>query len=433
MSQVIAREVQKLEMASDEAFVTLYELEIFVGTEPIYLHAENTEEDIKFNNGTGGTQPKVYKAFPMVMEGVETRGDGAQNRPSITIPNIESVFTSGSIFDSDPTDNENDFELDDVIGKRITRRRTLSKYIQVGSGTAPTNHFQFPKAVYVVDRIASKTSLSIEFELASPFDLEDVKVPSRIVTGKYCPWVYKQWTESNSDVKSACYWKNSLNDGTTQALLFFTIDDEPLVLQDTTSTSAPKLLFDRTHTQKVADAGGNTAVTYGQNGFAFHNNQYFQALKSGVTGPPTVGSSFRRVRTYSIWSPTIPYTPTTSSDEREGPYVYDNGAVYRCIRQVTNKVPANSPAFWMEADVCGKLLSSCKSRYQAKLIIKAAQNSGDTGYNFRAPMPLSVQDRGTATNGTANGPTRKHAAPKVDVTTNIKLPFGGFPGTRRIR
>ena len=65
----------------------------------------------------------------MVMEGVETRGDGAQNRPSITIPNIESVFTSGSIFDSDPTDNENDFELDDVIGKRITRRRTLSKYI----------------------------------------------------------------------------------------------------------------------------------------------------------------------------------------------------------------------------------------------------------------------------------------------------------------
>ena len=65
--------------------------------------------------------------------------------------------------------------------------------------------------------------------------------------------------------------------------------------------------------------------------------------------------------------------------------------------------------------------------------IKAAQNSGDTGYNFRAPMPLSVQDRGTATDGTANGPTRKHAAPKVDVTTNIKLPFGGFPGTRRIR
>ena len=77
-------------MAPEEAIVSLYELELFTGTEPLYFHSENTEDIIKFNNGTG---VKDYEAFPMSMEGIELRGDGAQPRPKVRIQMLK-VFSS---------------------------------------------------------------------------------------------------------------------------------------------------------------------------------------------------------------------------------------------------------------------------------------------------------------------------------------------------
>lgn len=435
MSEIIGREVQKLEMAPDEAFVTLYEVELTEGAEPLYFHSENTENVIKFNNGASGTQPKEYNAFPIVMSGVETRGDGAQNRPSITIPNVESLFKSGSAFDKDLTDATNDFQLDDLVGKRVTRRQTLSKYVEeVGVDTTRTSHFQFPKATYIIDRIASKTSIAVQFELASPFDLSDVKVPSRVITGKYCPWVYKQWTESNTDVKSACYWKNTLSDGINgDVLLFFTIDDEPLVLKD----SAISLLHSATH----ASRGG---ASYGKNGFAFHNGIYYQCLIQGTTSDPFEGSgNWRVVRTYELWRPGNTYD-VNDVDNRQNDYVYDNGIVYKAMKRsgpgtASNpgpgaKVPADNPAFWMQADVCGKLLQSCKARYQTNVLLR--DNTNNPGFNVVNPNPRAVDDRGTNTNGSLpdnNGTSRFHGLPLATFNNNISLPFGGFPGTRRIR
>ena len=86
MSQVIAREIQSLEMAPDEAIVSLFEIELVTGS-PFYFHAENTESTIKFKND--GVNTRDYEPFPMELQGVETRGDGAQNRPKLTIPNVD--------------------------------------------------------------------------------------------------------------------------------------------------------------------------------------------------------------------------------------------------------------------------------------------------------------------------------------------------------
>ena len=435
MSEVIAREVQKLEMAPDAAFVTLYEVELTEGAEPLYFHSENTENVIKFNNGASGTQPKEYNAFPIVMSGIEIRGDGAQNRPTVTIPNVESLFKSGSVFDKDLTDNTNDFQLDDLVGKRVTRRQTLSKYVEeVGVDSARTSHFQFPKATYIIDRIASKTSIAVQFELASPFDLSDVKVPSRVVTGKYCPWVYKQWTESNTDVKSACYWKNTLSDGTNDVLLFFTIDDEPLILADPQRS----VIINQSH----ASRGG---AAYIKNSITVHNGLHFQCLIQGTTSDPFEGSAaWRVVRTYTLWKSTETYTVDTV-DNRQSDYVYDNGIVYKAMRRSgpgTNanpgpgaKIPADNPAFWMQADVCGKLLQSCKARYQTNVIIKSS-NADAVGFNIKNPNPVSQQDRGTSLSNnvsTWSGGVKFHGIPASNFNNNISLPFGGFPGTRRIR
>lgn len=408
-SPIIAREISGLEMAPDEAIVSLYELELFSGTEPLYFHSENTEDIIKFNNGTG---LQDYEAFPILMEGIELRGDGAQPRPKVKIPNVESLFLSNSKFNDGLgafREGGSDFQIEDLIGKRLTRRQTLSKYVQVGNGPAPTNAFQLPKATYVIDRISGKTSLFIELELASPFDLQNIKVPSRAVTGKYCPWIYKALTtdatDDEFDVKSACHWQSLRNN----ALLFFTIDNEPVV-----------------HTSLLGTTAYSSGATFNQSSIAFINNQYFQSMKDNNTATPseTDKINWRRIRTYTHWNNTTSYTIDTS-DERNNSYVYDldtnnNPTLWKALAPSTGKVPRDNSRFWVQADVCGKLLSSCKSRYQTTAI------ADTTLTNVTSTQPLSIADRDSTA-------SRLHGIPSASFDNNISLPFGGFPGTRRIR
>ena len=403
-SPIIAKDVSELEMSS--AIVSLYELELFTNGEPLYFHSENTEDVIKFDNGTG---VKEYEAFPISMEGIELRGDGAQPRPKVRIPNVESLFLPNSKFDRTSADNLNDFQIEDLIGKRLTRRQTLSKYVQVGTGSAPTNAFQLPKATYVIDRISAKNSFVIELELASPFDLQNIKVPSRTVTGKYCPWIYKALTtdatDDEFDVKSACHWQSTRNN----ALLFFTIDNEPVV-----------------HTSLLGTTAYSSGTTFNQSSIAFINNQYFQSMKDNNTTTPseTDKVNWRRIRTYSHWNSTTAYTIDTS-DERNNSYVFDldengNPTLWKALAASTGKVPRENSRFWVQADVCGKLLSSCKSRYQTTAI------ADTTLTNVTGTQPLGIADRGTTS-------TRLHGIPSASFDNNISLPFGGFPGTRRIR
>ena len=109
MSDVIAREVQALEMAPDEALVTLFELELEEGVEPLYFHSENTESTIKFK--PDGVNEKEYEPFPMSIDDLEIRGDGAANRPKMIVPNVESLFVPGSGVDTNTADTLNSFQL----------------------------------------------------------------------------------------------------------------------------------------------------------------------------------------------------------------------------------------------------------------------------------------------------------------------------------
>jgi lambda family phage minor tail protein L len=396
MSQnIIAKEAQALQLASDEALVTLFEFSGF-GT-PLYFHSENTQADIYWNGN-------AYEAFPMLIEGIEKHADGASARPTLMMPNVESLFKSGSKFDTDGVPNQNSFLADDLLGKRVTIRKTLSKYVSEGTNTNQSP-FEFPKAEYVIDRIAQKTSISLTVELASPFELQNVKVPSRVVTGKYCPWIYKGWTTGNVDVKSACHWTSKVSGLDTNGNevkdvhLFFTIDDEPLVHEDII-TAAPNW---------------SAGTTYSLDSVITHDNLKWQSFSDDNTGntPNEHSPHWRIVRTYRTYNIATAYQ-TNSIDGRKSDYAVEliNGApvVFRCVRDHTNKQPSQNPGFWVQADVCGKLLSSCKARYQATNI--------SSGGNI-----LDFEQVGTI----------KHGMATAKFNTAITLPFGGFPGTRSFR
>ena len=65
-----------------------------------------------------------------------------------------------------------------------------------------------------------------------------------------------------------------------------------------------------------------------------------------------------------------------------------------------NITPENGSSYWNRGDVCGKLLQSCKMRYQA------IGSTSATGQNL---LPSDLLD------------------------TSKILPFGAFPGSRKFR
>lgn len=191
MTDNIVKEINQQSLGSDEGLVSLYDLT--VGGTTSYFHGENTDSPLRFLS-------RDYQPFPMMIEGIEITGDGASPRPTLTLPNVNSLFRS----DSELTISK----IEDLVGGKVVRHQTLSKYVGIGAGSGNdvANNYELPKATYIIDRVASKNRLMIQLELASPFDLSGVRVPSRQVTGKYCAWVYKGYDYSNTNVRSACDW-----------------------------------------------------------------------------------------------------------------------------------------------------------------------------------------------------------------------------------
>ena len=100
-TDVIAKDLQKLSMAENEGLVTLFELEI-VPDDPLttstneqqifYFHGEKASTDITFAGNT-------YLSFPLQFTGMNVTSEGPSNRPTLTIPNVESVLKNNSKLD----------------------------------------------------------------------------------------------------------------------------------------------------------------------------------------------------------------------------------------------------------------------------------------------------------------------------------------------
>ena len=410
----LSNEIQALELDADENLILLYQVEWVpadptTNTSAVYLnfHSYDTNDTLTFDS-------EDYYAMPIQIEGIEKQADGASARPTLIIPNVETIFRSNHPLRSQLASmSVSDFSLEELLNKRIIYRKTLLKYVKVGTtGTTPTNSFQFPKSEYVIDRIAAKTSISVQLELASPFELTNVKLPSRVVTGKYCPWAYKGWRLDKTDVKSACHWASNIRTHTgSTALVFFTIDDEPLIFQSCLPESISSTY------------NWSATITYPINSIVLQDNVYWQSLSADNLGntPEEHSPFWRIVRTYIEWNAQQSGT-VDASDSRRSSYVFKNGKVYKCVRNHgASKDPETNPAFWTTADVCGKLIASCKARYQ--LDVRTA---------FNIPIAADSSSPGQVVGIiTHNG--YSHLVPTAIFNNQISLPFGGFPGTKTFR
>ena len=408
MSNIIATDAQDLEI--DSGIVELYEIEIgevpegeTAGTNTLYFHPGKdldngtADNDLIFDGNT-------YVALPIFMEGIEKSAEGAMARPKLTFANVESIIKNNSIFKTQMDDgtwnseidgievNTNNFVVEDLVGARVTRRKKLDQY--TGDGVTG---YEFGKELFVVVRISNKSSIFIEVELASPMDLGGVRLPRRQVVGKYCPWVY-QFGQTDPN-KSACTWKTheqfeeSNASGTNYIHSFyFTGQDEPLVLSS-------KLTID-TAIDPYWKNEWDDSTPYIKGDFVYTGDTdplFWRCEKDNTDEEPSeTAVEWQIVRTYSVYSASTAYT-VDASDPRKNSYVKYANTIWRAVRASTGITPGTNESAWTRGDTCGKLLKSCKIRYQG--------------------MPI------------ANGVS----VPSPVYDTNIPLPFGAFPGTRKFR
>lgn len=139
---------------------------------------------------------KNYLAIPIQLEGIETKATGAMARPTLSVANLPVLtkskdaqettleeISSGTIGNLD-VPFESNYEL---IGTRVTYRQVYLSDCNTGTASPA----QFPSHTYYVDRIESENAITVTFELASPLDVEGVKIPHRNVIGQYCSWQYQ--------------------------------------------------------------------------------------------------------------------------------------------------------------------------------------------------------------------------------------------------
>lgn len=139
-------------------------------------------------NGLGNNvvwQGNTYTAFPIQASGFEWSGRG-----TLPTPKLLASDASGAI-------GALCRQFADLVGAKVTRKRTLAKYLDavnfpggVNATADPTA--EFPDDVYTVFRKARERPRQfVEFELSPAFNVQGVRLPRRQVLANICSWRYR--------------------------------------------------------------------------------------------------------------------------------------------------------------------------------------------------------------------------------------------------
>ena len=313
---------------TDDALVTLFDITLPSGTVTHFFNGlDDGSNNIYFPQKeiSGSSYPlKEYIAIPIQIEGIEFSSAGASNRPTLSVANIPILSRSISN-NSDGTDDEADIldilnsegitNNEDLLNSRIVVRKTLlSKTYNSSSSNPNSAPIEFPSQTYIIDRVSGETNVVVEFELASPMDIEGVKLPNRVVIGKYCPWRYQGYLHP-----------------------------------------------DRTQTPTGPAYEGGCTWPLNSNGRFFDKND--NVITKNISSIPTYDSNNTNdSRSIGFKTKTI----------RDG-----HTEIWEAIRTIPEESfagqfnPVTAKGYWTRADVCGKTLNSCKIRFQGN-------NSDDT-------------------------------------------------------
>lgn len=152
---------------------------------------------LRFHAGTNSMlgnitwQGNAYTAFPVAASGFEFNGQAQAPRPKLQVANVAGAITALVL------------QYDDIVGAKVTRKRTLAKYLDAvnfpgGSNPTADPSASFADDVFYIDRKSMENNVVVEFELAPAMDVTGVQLPRRHIVQNVCVWKYRSadcgWT-----------------------------------------------------------------------------------------------------------------------------------------------------------------------------------------------------------------------------------------------
>lgn len=170
----ITSDLQQLEPGD---MIELFEVDCTaIGGDMLRFHAHLQSTSIFW-------QGNEYKPWPVQGAGFERTSDAQQPSPTLTVSDINGTISALCVY------------LDDLAGAKVTRHRTLSKYLDAvnfpdgNPGADPTA--EMPIEVWRIEQKSDeKPGLTVEFTLSSPLDFGGQQAPSRQIVS-ICQWQYR--------------------------------------------------------------------------------------------------------------------------------------------------------------------------------------------------------------------------------------------------
>ena len=175
---------EELNKLAPSAVIELFELDgtvSSIGDVSVRRFHAGVNEQISGNLVWAGN---TYERYPIQATGFQYEAQGQLPRPQLAISNALGLASGLAI------------EFADFVGAKVTRIRTLKKYIDAvnfSSNSNPTAdpYAHFPSEIYIIDRKVLETRDQVIWELSATFDVAGVKLPKRQIIQNICPWTYR--------------------------------------------------------------------------------------------------------------------------------------------------------------------------------------------------------------------------------------------------
>lgn len=168
----------QLHQLQHDAVIEMFELDATIVGDTVH----------RFHNGTNQLgaalvwQGNTYERFPVQVEGYAASATGALARPTLTVSNVRGLI--GVLIR----------QYRGLKGSKLTRKRTLAKYLDavnfpggVNPSADPTTFY--PDDVHYLDRQVRRDKEVVVYECANALDLDGLLLPRRQIQHNHCPWV----------------------------------------------------------------------------------------------------------------------------------------------------------------------------------------------------------------------------------------------------
>ena len=196
----------ELNKINPSSVIELYELELTVGLHVPDPNVNNLDTVFRFHAGANLNNfgqiifnGNSYQRVPVKVEGFEDTSKGTIPRPTLTFSNLGGITKDTTVMTMSDFLKVVNFVTpgNDLLNAKVTRLLPLASSLDNHNFVNDSNPFSDPVGqpsadklqdrIYYIDRKAVENRQIVQFELVSVLDLQNKKIPARIVTRDLFP------------------------------------------------------------------------------------------------------------------------------------------------------------------------------------------------------------------------------------------------------